>query len=59
MRKTIAALFWALAILGVALAASLGAISQTSAETLLIILPVLAVVALGLNNRKPACGACP
>ena len=59
MRMTIAALFWALAILGVALAASLGAIPQASAETMLIILPVLAVVALGLVNRKPACGACP
>ena len=60
MRITLAALAWAIAILGVALGASSELIGDSAASTLLIVLPILAansLCLLGRSNCRAACGA--
>lgn len=57
-RIIIHALAWAAAIIGVALAGNANVIPESSADTLVIVLPALAVVSLGAMSRKRGCGAC-
>ena len=57
-RIILAALAWAAVIIGVALVGRADIIPQSSAETLTVVLPVLAVVSLGAMSRRRGCGAC-
>lgn len=57
MKKTILlALAWAAAIIGVAIAGKANAIPESSADTLFIVLPILAVMSLGAISPKSGCG---
>ena len=55
-RTLLVALSWAAAILGVAFAGNADLIPQSSADKMVIVMPVLAVLSIGLVSRKSSCG---
>ena len=55
MTKPLFALIWAAAMLGIALVANQGAIDADRAATLLIVLPLLAVMQM---SGRMGCGPC-
>lgn len=58
MNRTILLAFaWAIAITGIAVAGRTDIISSSNAETLIIVMPALAITMIAALSKKSRCGA--
>ena len=56
-RILLCSLAWAAAIIGIAVAGRAALIDESTADTLVIVLPLLAVLSIGAMARNRTCGA--